>query len=326
MQQLFDGVFLLEGEVGGRPLQILYLRGESASILWDTGCASDPPKFIAPQIREAGGDPATLTWIINSHPDVDHTGGNHAMKQIAPSALLACGDANRAECSSGADLIRLRYEAYHADHQMFYTGATLDWLQREAGQPQPVEVTFTGGERLRLGDGWDIEIVSLPGHAKGHLGLLDRRHAALYGGDAIQGSVYLGLDGQPKLAPTYLHVDDYLNTARFIEHLPITTYVGCHWPIKRGAEIAEFCAESRAFVQRADELLLEALRTSPALTLRDLCLTLGPALGDWPHTPDLDSELVYALHGHVSRLLDRRLITAHVHDAHPRRLAYALSS
>ena len=67
MQQLFEGVYLLEGEVGGRPLQLVYLKGDHASLLMDTGCAHDPSKFIARQIEEAGDSIADLTWI-SEHP------------------------------------------------------------------------------------------------------------------------------------------------------------------------------------------------------------------------------------------------------------------
>lgn len=321
MQTLFENVFMLEGEVGGRPLQILYLRGNRASLLWDTGCAGDPQKFIAPQIRESGGDPSSLTWIINSHPDLDHVGGNHAMKQIAPNALLACGDADRDLCSDPDVLFSKRYDAYHADHGIFYSGEQEKWIREQSGTRQPIEVTFVGGEHIRLGDDWEVEIVALPGHAKGHLGILDTKNGALYGGDAIHGSVYLGLDGTPRLCPTYADVDDYLNTVRFIEHLPISAYVGCHWNVKHDAAIKNFCAESREFVLRADQLLLGLLQTPH--TLRDICLTLAPQLGDWEHTPPLDLELVYALCGNVTRLVERGILTGH--RSAEGRLEYALS-
>lgn len=303
MQALFENVFMLEGEVGGRPLQLIYLRGNRASLLLDTGCAGDLEKFIAPQLREAGGGPSALTWIVNTHPDLDHVGGNFTMKQIAPHALLACGDTDRALCADPDTLMRLRYDAYRADHGIFYNGDQMAWIREQSGTRQPIDLTFVGGERIRLSDDWEVEIVALPGHAKGHLGIFDAKHSALYGGDSIQGSVYLGIDGTPRLCPTYLHLDDYLNTIRFIEHLPITTYVGCHWNVKRDGEIKDFCAESREFVQRADHLLKDLLKTPR--TLRDICLMLAPQLGDWEHTPALDLELVYALSGHVSRLVER---------------------
>lgn len=302
MQQLFEDVFLLEGVINGRPLQLIYLQGESASLLLDTGCSGDPEGFISAQIREAGGNPAALRWIVNSHTDLDHTGGNYAMKQIAPQAILACGDADRAACSDPAVLYDVRYDAYRKNHGIFYDAAGRDWIMQQCGQHMPVDVTFTHGEHIRLADDWEIEIVALPGHAKGHIGLLDSKNSALYGGDAIHGAVYLGLDGTPKLPPTYLHVDDYLHTIDFIDHLPIETYVGCHWPVKRGIEIAAFCAESRDFVHYTDALVREAL-TREWLTLRELCLQLAPQLGGWEHVPALDLELAFALNGHLESLI-----------------------
>ncbi len=303
MEKLFDGVYLLHGEVGGRPLQLVYLQGQDASLLLDTGCAGDPTKFILPQIRQAGGNPAQLTWIINSHPDLDHIGGNYEMKQAALGALLACGEADREACSSATDIMRLRYDAYKDRHHLSYSGDGREWIIAQCGQPQPIDVTFVGGEHIRLGLDWEVEILSLPGHSKGHLGLLDRKNQALYAGDAIHGAVYLGFDGAEKMGPTYLHVDDYLSTIRFVEHLPISTYVGCHWPVKRGVKIGQFCAESRQFVQKADHLLRKLL-IEPH-TLKEICLKLGPQLGQWPRA--VDTELMYALNGHLERLVERGL-------------------
>jgi hypothetical protein len=75
--------------------------------------------------------------------------------------------------------------------------------------------------------------------------------------------------------------------------VPLDAYVSCHWPIKKGREIAEFCQETRAFVQRADLLLKSAGITN----MREACLELGPQLGDWPESIHL--ELAYALAGHL---------------------------
>lgn len=87
MQQLFDGVYILEGEVGGRPLQLVYLKGDSASLLMDTGCAHDPSKFIARQIGEAGGNAADLTWILNTHRDLERGSVERRVRSSEPRIL-----------------------------------------------------------------------------------------------------------------------------------------------------------------------------------------------------------------------------------------------
>jgi glyoxylase-like metal-dependent hydrolase (beta-lactamase superfamily II) len=304
MQKLFDGVYMLEGEVVGRPLQLIYLRGSQASLLLDTGCAGDSQTFIAQQIREAGGDPAGLTWIVNTHTDLDHTGGNHDMKRIAPGAMLACGDAD-AEAAADPDVLYpVRYDAYRQRHGIFYDSQNEAWIREHCGSAQPIDVTFVGGERIRLGEDWTVQIVALPGHADGHIGIYDPAHNALYGGDAIHGAVYMGLDGLPKLPPTYLYVDDYLDTIDLIESMPLDMYVGCHWPVKQGADIRAFCRESREFVHKADALLNDMLAAGP-VTAREVCLALGPQLGAWDHTPALDLELIFAINGHLERLVEQ---------------------
>lgn len=320
MQQLFQGVYMLEGEVGGRPLQLIYLKAVTASLLMDTGCAHDPSKFIATQIKQAGARVEDLTWILNTHPDLDHIGGNHEMKQLAPRAILACGEADRHVCQGLHSLMRYRYDAYRADHQIFYDGATLEWFRAEGGEPQPIDVTFLGGEHIRLSPDWEVELIPTPGHAKGHLAVYDPLHQALYGADAIHGRGYRGLDGAMKLCPTYENVDDYLRTISLIEELPITTYAGCHWPVKKDREVAEFCRESREFLEYTDRLIVKQL-SSPH-SVREICTALGPSLGDWPREADI--ELVYAITGHLRRLVDTGRAMERVRKSEPQVLEYVL--
>ena len=304
-----------------RQIEEFYLKGDLASLLMDTGCAHDPSKFIAPQIRVVGDDVKELTWILNTHPDLDHICGNHEMKQLAPRALLACGEADRHICQGIASLMQYRYDVYRKDHQIFYDGDALAWILAEGGEPEPIDVTFRGGEHIRLGRDWEVELIAVPGHAKGHLAVYDPAHHALYGADAIHGRGNRGLDGAMKLCPTYENVDEYLSTIHLVERLPITTYAGCHWPIKREDEIGEFCRESRDFVDYTDRVLMELL-ASPR-TLREVCTTLGPVLGDWPRATDL--ELVYVLNGHLRRMLERQLISARMRTSEPRVMEFIRS-
>jgi glyoxylase-like metal-dependent hydrolase (beta-lactamase superfamily II) len=302
--QIFDGVFLLQGEVGGRPISLPLLAGDCALLL-DTGCAFHVPQLILPALKSLGIGPDRLRWIINTHCDMDHQGGNHAMKAFAPRATLCCGDADRSLIEDPETLFARRYDAYRPRHHHFYDDATRRSILEASGHRQPVDLTFAGGERTRLAPDWELEVLSLPGHSHGHLGILDHRHRAVYGGDAIHGASYLDVSGQPALCPTYLHVQPYLGTIRFIEHLDIDSYVGCHWPVKRGAQIQEFCRESRVFVETAERLVLQTLNERSA-SLNELCETLSSKLGAWPQATS--TELAYAINGHLDDLETRSLI------------------
>ena len=301
--KLFDGVHTIEGEIGGRLLRLTVLIGEDGSVLLDTGCAADVEGLILPALSELGLAAADLTWIVTSHCDLDHVGGNHGMKAAAPQAMLGCGHADLDQVESPSALLSLRYDAYRQRHGVFYDEAVTQWMADAAGQPQPLNVTFRGGERLRLSADWHVELIHTPGHSRGHLAILDPKNRALYGADAIHGSSIPDLAGKPVMPPTYLYVDPYLDTIRLIENLGLDLFTTCHWPIARGREeIATFCAESRTLVEQADNMLSKAIRDagSNGVSLRELCGQVGPALGDWPEAAHI--ECCYIFSGHLARM------------------------
>ena len=308
LEKLYDGAYLIHCAVGGRPLHLPLLLGPTHAVLIDTGCAADFTGAILPALRALKLDPARLTHAINTHCDFDHQGGNSAVMAACPSVRLYCGEADRVQIESPDRLIALRYDAYRRDHGISYGNGVRQAIRRELGEPQSVDGIFRGGELLRLDADRELEILHLPGHSCGHLGVLDRKHQTLFGGDAIHGKVYLDLAGNPALCPTYLYVQPYLETIRRIEKMPIETYVGCHWPIKRGGEITAFCSESRTFVEDAQQLILDFLHDHPqGSTLRELCLQVGPRLGDWPAAVNI--ELCYAFAGHLADLTSRNVIS-----------------
>lgn len=305
---LNPSAWLIVAEVGGRPLHLPVLKGFEGALLLDTGCAPDVESAIIPALAELGIGPSDLKWIVVTHCDVDHQGGNAELKRWAPEARLACGVADRETVESPEALMRNRYDAYAERHRVRYDDQTRASILEAAGAPQPVDIAFSGGEEIHLGDGWRLTVVSLPGHSRGHLGIYDSSAKTLYAGDALHGAVYYGLDGSEKLCPTYLHVSEYLQTVDTVDSMPLETYVGCHWPVMRGSEeIGRFCRESREFVKKVEALILERIQESRAgETLEDLCRELGSRLGNWPEA--VNTELRYAFHGHLVDLAERGLI------------------
>ena len=270
----------------------------SASAGWRVGrpparyrCSYHVNDLILPALEQLHIRPEQLRYIINTIQTriMWWECGDEAMVSGRNSMLWRRGSLSDRPPES---LFSTRYDAYRP-YGVFYSEEVKAGILRDLGEPQAVELTFRGGERLRLGPDWDLEVLSLPGHSKGHLGVLDHNHRTLFGGDAIQGAVYMGVDGLPALCPTYLYPESYLLTSQFIEHLDIDLYVSCHWPLKKGAEIAEFCQETRDFVEHAEILV----RSAGTKNLRDLCDQIGPQLGHWPEA--VHRELAYALAGHL---------------------------
>src|SRR5262249_7253550 len=146
-----------------------------------------------------------------------------------------------------------------------------------------------------------LRVLHVPGHSPGHLAVQDTRTGALFSGDSVQGSVYLGLDGTPKLCPTYTDVDPYLRTLDLVDALEPSELHGCHWPAARGGDVSAFLEEGRRYVQHVDQLVDSCFAAAPdGLTLRGLIELVNERL-DEPWPPDVAPELVYSVHGHAER-------------------------
>ena len=74
--------------MGDRVAYVHLLIGEASSILLDTCCAHNPAQEILPYMERIGFDRERLSYILISHSDLDHQGGNCPMKAATPRAKL----------------------------------------------------------------------------------------------------------------------------------------------------------------------------------------------------------------------------------------------
>jgi glyoxylase-like metal-dependent hydrolase (beta-lactamase superfamily II) len=305
LTELFPGVHRIEAEVGGRPLYLFLFVGERRLLL-DAGCASTVDEFIVPALAELGLGLEDLDLLLVTHSDLDHQGGTRGLRQANPSLWVGCGVRDAPLVSDPAALVADRYKAYLDEHGLEPDGDAVAWMREESGEAERIDVGLAGGELIGLTPGWNLQVLHVPGHSPGHLAVFDERTRALFSGDCLQGSVYLGLDGMPKLCPTYTHIDDYLATASRIESLAPSELHGCHWPPQRGPEVFAFIGETRDYVRHLDELVRASL--DEPLTLDELIARVNARLEPpWPD--ELAAELVYSLHGHAEWLVALGLAT-----------------
>jgi glyoxylase-like metal-dependent hydrolase (beta-lactamase superfamily II) len=303
--EILDGIHRIDAEVGGRPLYLFLFIGEERNVLLDAGCAATVEESVLPQLDALGLGPRDLDLLVITHSDFDHHGGAHTLAHENPDLTVACGALDRELVSDPSAIVARRYDAFRVDHGIAYDDETTAWIREMCGSPQPVDAVFAGDETIELGSGFELRVIHVPGHSPGHIALQDIRTGALFSGDCVQGSVYLGLDGMPKLCPTYTDVDAYLQTIDLIAALAPSELHGCHWPSARDGEVTAFLHESRSYVEHVDGLVGACLAEAPAgLTLRELIERVNERLDD-PWEPDAAQELVYSLHGHAERLAAR---------------------
>ena len=286
----------------GRMVFVYLLVGKTASLLVDTGCAHNPAQEILPYMNSIGFDPNQLTYILITHSDSDHQGGNEPMRAAAPQAKLLCHKFDRPWIEDTEALIAGRYSQFEADHGIGYGDSGKAGIRSDC-RSTPVDITLLGGEQFRLSPGWEVEAVHTPGHTWGHLALFDPRSATLVAGEASMWTAILDTDWQPAMPPTYCYVDTYLATQDRLQAMPIDQLASAHWPIQRGPAVREYIAESRNYVLQVEAALLDYARRRPGFTLREAVDELGPTLGRWPAATNQDFS--YGMAGNLDTLTKR---------------------
>ena len=180
--ELYKGVYQISSLFGGRNLFQYLFVGDNV-VLVDTGTGETPGKTIFPYMDLLRLKPQQLTLAVTTHADLDHQGGNDALKRASPGIRLSCGVADQELVEDPRALFDRRYNFLKNEHDV----ALDPDPPPEAGKPRKMDFCFSGGEKIRLRDDWELEVLHVPGHSHGHLALYDAKHKAAFVGDAIHG-------------------------------------------------------------------------------------------------------------------------------------------
>jgi glyoxylase-like metal-dependent hydrolase (beta-lactamase superfamily II) len=298
--QVAPGIHRIEAPLGERFVAMHLLVGDEAALLFDTGMDRMPYDYILPYLDQIGLSPAKIRYVLTSHADFDHTAGNASMKEIAPDALFLCHALDQAMVEDVETLIRDRYSEFEVDHGIGDSDESKQSI-REQSRHTPVDLALRGGETIRLGADWQVEVLHTPGHSRGHLTIWDARSATLIICDATLYNAVLFKNGKSAFPPTYRYVDSYVASMNRLAAIPAQTMLTSHYPVYRGVQIAEFMAESRAYVDRVDQTLLHALADGEPRTMRELIDQTNRSLGEWPEAAGI--YLCHPFAGHLERLV-----------------------
>ena len=232
--EVAPGIHRIEGDLGERYVCQYLLVGDERTLLVDTGLRDMPAQVIAPYLATLGRSLADLDDVLISHADVDHCGGDRALRAAAPGARLLCGEPDRAWIESNAAMMAGNYRWYEA----YGFGPSPDdvaFLERELGGDAPIDVGLRGGETLRLGADWRVEVLALPGHTPGHLGLWDPRSGAAIVIDAVLADGVYDRAGHRLIAPRYYSAAGYEATIRRLRALDPALLLTAHYEVMEPA-------------------------------------------------------------------------------------------
>ncbi len=304
--EIVQNIHRLEAPLGDRFVCVFLLIGSAGVLVLDTGMNDTPTQHIAPYLEKLNISPKRIRYVINSHADIDHTGGNMSLREMAPDAVFMSHRLDRSMVEDLELMISARYGQFATDHGLDDSDETKDWMRANA-RHCPLDLGLSGGETIHLGDGWHVEILFTPGHSHGHITLYDQSSRTALIEDAALWNSILTKDGKPAFPPTYRYVDTYIASIQMLQSLPIDTLLTGHYPVYQGEDVAAFLGESRAYVDRVDRALVELLQSAAeGYTLKEIIAALKTSLGDWPDGAEI--LLDFPLMGHLERLVQYRKV------------------
>src|SRR5918995_23958 len=130
--EILPGIHRIESDLGARFMCQYLLTGEYHTVLVDTGLAGTPEE------------------VIISHADVDHCGGNRALKERHPSLWFSCGEPDRAWIENNELMLSDIYRWYEP-YGFGPDEDSVEWIREELGGGSPVDAGLRGGDHHRRG-------------------------------------------------------------------------------------------------------------------------------------------------------------------------------
>jgi glyoxylase-like metal-dependent hydrolase (beta-lactamase superfamily II) len=273
--EIAPGITRIESILGPRPFSQYLLRDER-SLLVDSGVKETPGDVILPALAGAAPD-----FVLVSHADCDHFGGNAAIREAAPRALILAHAADVPWIESRDLILRERY-GWYEEYGIGYDADTFAWLRDAMGPDVPVDVQLQAGEVLRLGPRLSVEVLHLPGHSLGHVGVWEPASRTAVIQDALMGRGLLDMEGNVIHPPPYVDLAGAEASVRLLQKLRPQRLLTAHYPLIEGDDVERFLDDSIAFV----EDVRRVVGADGGLPLRELLARADAELGPFTSMPN----------------------------------------
>lgn len=186
VREVFPNVYLNEIPLPDNPLRAVnsyIILSDEKYLVMDTGFNMNACKEAFMRGVDALGVDLARTDLVLTHMHVDHSGLADDLRRLGCRVLIneKDGDFINYFRSSRDEMFRKLLEAANLDKDV------LSFKPGNFGKDSTEVFEFTPiaeGDILAIGD-YRLEVVDIPGHSRGHIGLYERTHKIFFSGDHI---------------------------------------------------------------------------------------------------------------------------------------------
>ena len=213
---------------------VWHVHGRSTDLVIDTSLGLAPLRHLVERELSNG------LLAVATHSHSDHIGG---LGEFADRAVHRSESSDLAETVTtyldssvyGETVLGPYRQAGYSIPSLFIDAVPPGGLETTISEGDPVPATrlLDEGDIIDLGDR-SFEVLHLPGHSPGSIGLWEASTGILFSGDAVYNGPLLDeLDGSD--------IDTYVSTMRRLRELPVTVVHGGHEPSFGRDRLIEIC-------------------------------------------------------------------------------------
>lgn len=256
-----ENIYTVDTPLGGVFVRSYVASSGGSALVVDTGLAETAGQIL--ELLRSLGLPKVAA-IVHTHGHWDHIGGTSAIRAETGCIVAAHGDdAEMVASRTGNDRRFLnRFAEFPPDESEYRD------IHSKMGAEPTVDMTLNGGEVFVVGD-MELEIVPMPGHTPGCIGILDKSSGALISGDALQGrGIHVNM-------AQYEDVRAYRQTIEMVAKMGVKTLLSAHTLPFSGDVLKGFLEDSLDEVSVIEQNIKNAKSEIFEDMVREVCAKMG---------------------------------------------------